>query len=201
MKNISSIVDRAVKKHLLEDLPSLNYNISTNLEFRLVFPIDINKPFKEAKKTFLKNYLNDLLTLSLGNISMAARKANLNRRHMHRIMNDLDINPEEHRKELLKPSQYIKENIQNILEDTLTNFNSDGNIKSVYSNLEEISEFLAKDMDILMSYEEAIALFEKEFLGKALKENKYSISKTAEMLDISERTLYRKISKLNLAVA
>jgi DNA-binding NtrC family response regulator len=201
MKNISSVVERAVKKHLLQDIPDLKYNISTNLEFRLVFPIDTSKSFKQAKKNFLKNYLNDILTLSLGNISMAARKANLNRRHLHRIISELDINPETHRKELLKPAQYLKDNIQNILEETLLNFKPDEKLRNVYSNLEQISETLAEDMDESMSYEEAIELFEKEFLGKVLKENNYNISKTAEVLDMSERTLYRKISKLNLAIA
>jgi DNA-binding NtrC family response regulator len=201
MKSISSIVDKAVKKHLIEDIPDLTYNITTNLEFRLVFPIDITKPFKQAKKSFLKSYLNDLLTLSLGNISMAARKANVNRRHLHRIMSELEINPEAHRKELLKPGQYLKDNIHNILEETLIDFKNDDKLRDVYSHLEHISETLAKDMDESMSYEEAVELFEKEFLGKALKENNYNIPKTAEMLDMNERTLYRKINKFNLAIA
>jgi DNA-binding NtrC family response regulator len=201
MKNISSVVEKAVRKHLIQDIPDLKYNISTNLEFRLFFPLNTNKPFKEAKKNFLKNYLNDILTLSLGNISMAARKANLNRRHLHRIITELDINPDTHRKELLKPTQYLKDNIQNILEETLFNLKPDEKLRNVYSNLEQISESLAKNMDESMSYEEAVELFEKEFLGKALKENNYNIPKTAEILDMSERTLYRKISKLNLAIA
>jgi len=200
MKNISSIVDGALKKHLKEYLPELNYTLSNNLEFRL-FPSSSLRTFKEAKRFFLKNYLNDLLVLSLGNITLAVKKANLHRRHLHRIINELEIDPNSHRKELIKPTEYLKENFHDILEETLSNFTSEPHkIKTVYSNLEDISEVLAKNMDKAFSYEEALELFEKEFLGKALKENNYDVSKTAEVLDMSERTLYRKMSKLNIAV-
>jgi DNA-binding NtrC family response regulator len=201
MKNISSIVETTLKKHLKDYVPELNYTLSNNLEFRL-FPSSSLRKFKEAKKVFLKNYLNDLLVLSLGNISLAAKKANLHRRHLHRIIHELEIDPNTHRKELIKPTEYIKENIHDILEETLSNFTAEPQkIKTVYSNLEDISEVLAKNMEKIVSYEEALELFEKEFLGKALKENNYDVSKTAEVLDMNERTLYRKMSKLNIAIA
>jgi DNA-binding NtrC family response regulator len=202
MKNISSLIDAAIKKFTNVDIPKLNENISTNLEFRLLFPVDLNKPFKEAKKDFLKNYIHDLLILSLGNVSLAAKKASLHRRQLHRIMNDLSIKPDSHRRELLKPSEYMKSNVQDILEETISHISSEEKkLKSVYSNLEDISSVIANNIDASMSYEEALMLFEKEFIGKALKENKYDIQKTADLMDVSERTLYRKISKFNLGIA
>ncbi len=199
MKNISSIVDIALKKHLKDDIPELNYKLSNNLEVRL-FPSSSLRRFKEAKRFFLKNYLTDLLVLNLGNVSMAAKKANLNRRHLHRILNDLEINPEEHRREMIKPSEYLKNNIHNILEDSLTGFGLE-KVKSVYSNLIDISSIIAENMNYCMSFEEAMELFEKDFFTKVLKENNYDVQKTADAIDISERTLYRKISKLNLAIS
>ncbi len=200
MKNISSAVEKAIRKYT--DLPELNYSLANNLEFRLVAPIDPTKPFKEAKKIFLKNYLNDLLVLSLGNISLAAKKANINRRHMHRIINELHLNPETHRKDLLKPSEYLKGNIQTILEDTLSGFDEKGgNLSLVYSNMADITEIIAKDIEHALSFSEAVELFEKEFLARALKDNEYNIERTADAIDMSERTLYRKISKFNLATA
>lgn len=200
MKNISSIVEKALRKHTNEEIPDLNYHLSTNLEFRLIFPINFSNSYKEARKKFLKNYLNDLLVLSLGNISAAAKKAHLHRRHLHRIINELEINPLMHRKDMVKPAEYMKENVHVILEETLSGFGKENEkLKEVYSNLEDISEALADSIEETLPYEEALDLFEKEFLGKALKDNNYNIQKTAENLDISERTLYRKISKLNLA--
>jgi DNA-binding NtrC family response regulator len=164
-------------------------------------PIDPSKPFKEARKIFLKKYLNDLLILSLGNVSLAAKKANINRRHMHRIINELEIDPESHRREMIKPAQYLKENVKDILEETLSTFSKNESIKAVYSNIADISNVIAQDMNTTMEFDEALELFEKDFFTKALKYNKYDISKTAEAIDVSERTLYRKISKLNLAIA
>ena len=193
---MTSLIEKTVKKYTGEVIPELK---TINLESRLLFTIDLSKPFKEAKKEFLRCYLNDLLTLSLGNISLAAKKANLHRRHLHRIINELHIDPSNHRKELIKPSQYLKENVHNIIEDRLSNFVESENLKTVYSHLEDISEVIASEMDEV-SYYEALQLFEKEYIEKVLKDNNYDISKSAEVMDLSERTLYRKINKLNIAV-
>ena len=198
MKSISSIVEGVLRKH--KDLPKLKEEISTNLEFRLLFTIDFSKSFKEAKKDFIRNYLNDLLTLSLGNISLAAKKAQIHRRQLHRIISKLEIDPENHRKELIKPTQYMKENIYNILEETLEAFEQEKSIKNIYSDLEDISQIIAKNIDNI-SYEEALNLFEKEFIEKALTEYEFNIQKTADALEMSERTLYRKINKLNIIIS
>ena len=202
MNTISTLVESVLKKFTGENYPELKENISSNLEFRLLFTIDLTRPFKEAKKAFLKTYLNDLLTLSLGNISLAAKKAQLHRRHLHRIINELEIDPNIHRKELIKPGQYMKTSVHNILDETLANSSvEEQKLKTLYSNLEDISEVIAEHMDDVASYEEALEFFEKEYIEKALKDNNYSIQKTADFLDLSERTLYRKINKLNIAVA
>jgi len=198
MKSISALIDSAVKKFTDEDMPKLRKNLSSNLEFRLLFHIDLTKPFKEAKKDFLKNYFNDLLTLSLGNISLAAKKAQVHRRHLHRIINQLKIDPEEHKRELLKPKQYMKEYVSDIVEETLDDFEQTDKIKNIYSNLDDISQVIAEHIKN-MSYEEALELFEKEYIEKALKENNYNVQKTAESISINERTLYRKINKLGIA--
>jgi DNA-binding NtrC family response regulator len=165
-----------------EELPN-------NLEFLLMFPIDLSKSFKEAKKLFLKNYVNDLLTMNHGNISQAAKKACINRRHLHRIITENEI---VRRKDMIKPSEYRKENIQTILEETLS---GSQNMKTV----EDISELIAKTTEKSVAYDEAIELFEKEYIEHALKSNDYDISRTADAIDVSERTLYRKINKLSIA--
>ena len=155
--------------------------------------------FKEARKEFLKNYFNDLLVLSLGNISLAAKKAQLHRRHIHRIITELDIDTESHRRELVKPAEYMKENIHQILEGTLSGFD-ESKIKRIYSNLDDISQIIAEHIGH-HSYEDAVEVFEKEYLEKALKNNEYNVQRTAAAIDVGKRTLYRKMSKLNIAVA
>ena len=61
MKTISSVVETVLAKFTGANYPKLKEDISTNLEFRLLFTIDLSKPFKEAKKDFLKNYLTIII--------------------------------------------------------------------------------------------------------------------------------------------
>ena len=199
MNNISSIVYEALDKHAILEEKELK-SLTNNLEFRLLFSIDFNKSFKEAKKDFIKNYLNDLLTLSLGNVTLAAKKANLHRRHFHRMLHEHELNPKIHRKELIKPSQYMKENLQNILEDSLININEEEKLQTVYSSLNDISQIITEIMRNI-PYEKALEIFEKEFIEKTLKKYQYDLKKTAESLEVSERTLYRKLNKLGIVMS
>ncbi|MFH2021213.1 MAG: helix-turn-helix domain-containing protein [archaeon] len=196
MPTISSIVDLVLKKYSSE-IPKLKESLSSNLEFRLFFNIDLSKPFKEAKKEFLKNYINDILTLSLGNISLAAKKANIHRRHFHRIIIELEVDPEFHKREMLKPDEYMKTYVQNILEETLASFREESKNSKVYSNLDDISVVIAQNIDSL-SYDDALEIFEKEYIQRALKDNGYDIHRTAQAIGMNERTLYRKINKLRI---
>jgi DNA-binding NtrC family response regulator len=198
MRNISSAVEKALRKHRRYD-PVLAETLSSNLEFRLLFNVDLSKPFREAKKDFIKNYLNDLLVLSLGNITLAAKMAHLHRRQIHRIINDLDIDASGPRRELLKPSEYMMSYVNQILEETIS-LNSPDDKKGLSSELDDISFAIVKNIDS-PSYDEALDFFEKEYIEKALKQNNYNVARTADTIDISERTLYRKINKLNIAVA
>ncbi|MEK6916155.1 MAG: helix-turn-helix domain-containing protein [Nanoarchaeota archaeon] len=198
MKSISALIDNVSKKYETNKLNNeLINNISTNLEFRLFFTIDFTKPFKEAKKEFMKNYFNDILVLSLGNISMAAKKAQLHRRHLHRMIIDLEIDSDSHRKELIKPSQYMKENISQIFDNSPAELDEE---KMKNYNLDDISQLIVEHISNI-SYEEVIDSFEKEYIETALKNNNYNVQKTASIVEMSERTLYRKINKLNIAVA
>jgi len=200
MNTITSVIETVLKKYTGEELPELTESISSTLDNRLLITVDFSKPFKEAKKEFIRNYVNDLLVLSLGNIIIAAKKANLHRRHIHRIINELDIDAEMHRKELIKPIEYMKVNIHHILECTISRSELDAEKETIIlSNMKDITELIAESMSSY-TYEEALQLFEKEYIEKALKTYQYNIPKTANALDISERTLYRKINKLGIAV-
>jgi len=194
MKNISQIVNSVLKMFVGDDMPEINDTISSNLELRLILNVNMMKPYREAKKDFLRNYMDDLLVFSFGNVSMAARKAKLNRRHLHRMINELNIDPSTHRKELLKPVEYVKSNVHDIIEETLTD-----EYESIHSNINDISRIIAENIDGPVSYEEALDFFEKEYFRNALEENNFDIAKTAKFTRTSERTLYRKINKLDIA--
>ena len=174
-------------------------SLSNNLEFKLLFSIDFSKPFKDAKKDFIKNYLNDLLVLNLGNVSAAAKRAKLNRRHFHRMINELSLDPDTHRRDLIKPSVYLKDNVQNLLDETLVDIQEKEKVANVYSSINDISQVIVETFQDI-PYEEAIELFEKEFITKTLQKFEYDLKKSAKFLEISERTLYRKLEKLGIVL-
>jgi len=51
-----------------------------------------------------------------------------------------------------------------------------------------------------VTWKEAEKEFEKQFLGRALKESKGKVGKTADKLKIRVETLHRKIKKLGIEV-
>ena len=61
-----------------------------------VIPVDINRPFKELKSEvvaqFERSYLDKILAQTHGNISAAARKAGIDRKHMERLIRKHEIN-------------------------------------------------------------------------------------------------------------
>ena len=169
--------------------------ITSSLENRLLSQVDLSMNFKEAKKEFTKSYLHDILILNLGNISKAAKKANLNRRHFYRIINEFDVNPDVHRQEMIKPTEYLKSYIPEFQNPSETKK------EDISTQFDDITEAIASEFMGSVAYEEALSAFEKEYIENALKEHDYNIHKTASAIDVSERTLYRKLSKLNIAVA
>jgi len=197
MKNISNIVENAIKKHAIsEDLPKIRDSLSSDLELKLLIPSNLSKSYKLAKNEFLKRYFNDLLTLSLGNVSLAAKKAGIHRRHVHRFINELNINMLEFKEDMIKPAEFLKENIYSILENLLST-NNNVNYQRIYSNITQVTTKIAKDIGNY-SYDEALIIFEREFIMASLRENNFDIVKTSKEIGMGIRTLYRKIGKLGL---
>jgi DNA-binding NtrC family response regulator len=151
------------------------------LELRLFFTIE-PMPLKDAKRQFQKRFIKDLLIMSLGNVSLAAKRASIDRKHLYRLMNDLDLDPEAPRKDLVKPYEYVKEGIQNLVEEDV-----DGISAIICQHLSNIS------------YDDAFRIFEKELIIKVLKEREYDLPKSASFLRISQKTLQRKIQKYSIA--
>lgn len=196
MANISSVIEKALARNGKQAVgDTIKDTLIGSLESRLFSSLDMSRPFRLVKMDFLRNYLQDLLILCFGNVSLAAKKAGLNRRHLHRILQGTGVDADWTRKELLKPEHYLRSSIHDILENCLTSA-----VAGRQDDLEDISDKLSKELGAL-PYDEAVATFERGYFENALRQNKYSIEKTAEYSDMSERSVYRKIRKLNLAVA
>ncbi|MBD3202809.1 hypothetical protein GF327_00810 [Candidatus Woesearchaeota archaeon] len=187
MKDISPLVEKVLDKLSDEEK---GISLYAGLEFKLLFNIDLSKPFRKAKKEFMKQYITDILVLNFANITKAAQKARLNRRHLHRLIKKLDIDIDSLRQELFNPDYYIKKNIQSIIEE-----NNTDSIEIVITNFSnKIEKITEKDI----TFEQIMSLFEREYLLKVYIQNNKNVAKTADAVKLSERTLYRKINNYEL---
>ncbi len=62
------------------------------------FVLDYNKAKEKQMQKFMRSYLNILLSLTDGNISKAARLANIERQSLQKLIKKYNVNPEEFRK-------------------------------------------------------------------------------------------------------
>ena len=200
MKSISSIVEETLLKKKVKKSSKAKESDESELEFKILFDIVYSKSFKKSKSIFIKKYILDILALSLGNVRRASAIANIDRRHMHRLLNEHHVNPQENRQDPLKFSNYLNNNFRNIVDDKIEEMNISGKkLQNIYSNLHDLTLMIANNHDNPATFKEAIDIFEKNFIEKALLENDFDMKKTSKFLKISTRTLYRKIKELNIS--
>ncbi|MBW3011997.1 hypothetical protein KY311_02345 [Candidatus Woesearchaeota archaeon] len=197
-KEIKPFVASAMEGFLGLNIEQVNDDISHKLiEGKLDYPITILIPFKQAKEQFKRHYLVRLLMLTKGNISEASKIAGVERRHFHRLVNQLKIDAEQFRNPIYvyepeTKEQYVKEVISDVLKKYEITKPKSSKVD------EETTKSIAKRIvEPRLSMKEALELFEKEYFKAALKEFK-SLSKTARSLGIRYETLVKKIKKLNL---
>jgi len=77
----------------VEDLP--NYIISNSKD---EFSFAYNKAKKANEKEFMEKYLRMLLTITKGNITQAAKLAEIERQSLQKLLKKFKVNPEEFRK-------------------------------------------------------------------------------------------------------
>ena len=72
----------------------------------------------------------------------------------------------------------------------------------MYRNVERLSENIIRELPAVdMTWKKAESEFEKEFIMKVLKENRWNVTKTAEKIKLRYETLHRKIKKLGINTA
>ena len=183
MAQLIGIVKKALKRHGIT-ISELNKTLVQSLENRLTNPVLPLMKFKDAKKALQRAYFSELLTLNLGNISKAAQQANLNRRHIHRICTELEIDVDKIRDTMIKPSYYMTESVQEIIEENVDNFKEEikpNKLVEIYTNLGEISKAVAQSIDTeIPTYEEVIESFEKEYFEAIFKETENNIERAAQ---------------------
>jgi DNA-binding NtrC family response regulator len=203
-EKITPMIEQSLHRYLGVTISELNKNLSDRIEANPLISFDINTAlsFKAAKKLFKKQFLQNLIRNHYGNISEVARIAGIDRRSVHRAVQELRIDVAKVRKEMLRPDYYRKEALDGIFRQTLDTYKGvihPDKLENIYRHMPSLAENIAKELPIEeMALKDAEKEFERQYLKKALSENKWNISAAARKIKLRFETLHRKIKKLGI---
>lgn len=203
-EKVSVLLGEVMEKSWGITIPKMELDISDKLKSsQLNVYIPLHIPFSEAKQKFKREFLNHELRLHNGNISQLAKFLDMDRRSIHRLIKNLDINVDSIRgqEEAEKYQQeVINKSIRSALDDYKELINPQ-KMEKIYEEVPELSRSLAKIIPHQhLTWKEAEQEFERQFLLKALTENEWNVSKTARQVKIRAETVHRKIKRLRLEV-
>ncbi len=203
-KKVKPLIDKAMKDYLGITVNEIEADISDKLLKSPLLDVDVDThiPFKKAKERFKETYLLKLLKHKYGNVTMVADIANVDRRSVHRLVKKFGIDVHEMRKEMTKVAYLKQLRVTDIIEHTLDQYKQviqPERLEGFYKNVPELSKTIIKELpDNYLTLKQAEHLFEKEYLQKALDENKGNISKTARAIKLRYETLHRKLKQLQI---
>ncbi len=213
---IRNAIDSAAQRYLGIGAMPADMDITDRLkkDSLLSFYVDTKKAFKLAKKQFKKHYLEKVLQIHSGNVSMSAKVAGIDRRSIHRLMAELGI--------VVDREKLVKENYTGSVQEMIVGaLETNGARGSGIASKSGTSHF-GQEQDRLMkmyrrvaptmsreivkelpslSLDEAEAEFEKRFIEKALGEQEGNISATARKIGLRFETLHRKMKELEISQA
>ena len=197
-EKIQPIVREEMQKMLGLDIKEICEDISNKLvEGNIDFDIDISIPFKKAKELFKKAYLTNILAHTNGNISEAARIAGIDRRSIHRLIEKFKIIIENMRD---LPYKFLDEKqeqyVRRAVEDTLEHYELTKD-RARQMDVETAKGIAQKIPHVRLTFDEAIDLFEKEYVQEAIK--KFGTSKkAAKAVGIRYETMHKKVKESSL---
>ncbi|MBI1970732.1 hypothetical protein HYS47_03225 [Candidatus Woesearchaeota archaeon] len=203
-KKVQPIVESSLHKLLGVTIGELSDDITEKLEKHplLDMVIDTNIPFKQAKQQFKRGYIKKLLQLNYGNVSGAARIADIDRRSVHRFVKKGDIDVRNIRKEMARAYEIKQAAVGSIIQDVLEHYKSvlhPEKLNEVYHHVPDVSrDILGHLPEQPQSLKDAEEEFEREYFKKALAEHNSNVSKTAKKIGLRYETLYRKAKRLGL---
>jgi DNA-binding NtrC family response regulator len=201
---VKPIVEHAMQTFLGVSINELNHDITEKLKKSPLLNIkpDLSLPYKEAKKKFKKEFLKKLLRAHYGNISEVAKIADIDRRSIHRLINETQLDAKAIRQELPKPYQVKHDAVAGIIEDVVDSYKAvihPDVVEQVYGHVDQVSENILKDLpEQKVTMKDAELEFDKAYLKRALKRNTYSITKTAKAIGLRYETLHRKLKGLGI---
>ncbi len=199
---VKPIVCSAVQRFLGVKMANIETDITDQLKRStlLDIPIETKLPFKKAKKAFKRAYLMRLLKIHLGNISMAASVAGMDRRSIHRLVLSLRI-PTAKFREDAEPSYARQSAVQGIIQGVLEQYKpalNSARYKALSAQTGAISEDIVKELpETHLTLKEAEHEFEKAYLSQLLKECK-TITQASKAAMLRYEVLHRKLRLLGI---
>ncbi|MFP4112363.1 MAG: helix-turn-helix domain-containing protein [Candidatus Woesearchaeota archaeon] len=191
------VVETVMHKFLGVSIKELNDDITSRLGYPFEYIVDTSIPFKKAKKLFIKSYIEKVLKKNLGNISEASKEAGINRRTMHRMITEFDIDIDSIRGFLERPDYMKKDEVNRIIEGSLKKYDEyihPSKLGEMYKHVSDVSTDIIQILpDKSMTLKEAEENFERAYLKETLKENNMDEKKAAEKIGIRYETLHRKL--------
>ena len=201
-QKVKPIVAGAMQKFLGVKVANIETDISDQLKNSTLLDFSINTklPYKQAKKAFKRVYLMKLLQMHLGNISIAATVAGLDRRSIHRLVLSLKV-PALKFREDAEPSYARQAVVQGIIQGVLGQYRSALNpvkYKALSAQTEAISEDIVKELpETHLTLKEAEHSFEKAYLSQLMKESS-TIVQAAKTAKLRYEVLHRKLRNLGI---
>ncbi len=202
-EKVSPLLEETMEKSWGISIPQIESDITDRLKNSpLNIYVPSNLAFQEAKRIFKAEFIKKELRLHRGNISHLAKTLELDRRSVHRVIRELDIDVDALREQASSREKEQEEMIDQTIRSTLNQYREiiqAHQLEKVYHEVPLLSRNIAKFLphqDI--TWKDAEKEFERQFLSQSLAENGGSISKAAGKLKIRAETLHRKIKKLGL---
>ena len=196
-QEISPEVERVIQSMVGVTIPQISEDISNRLvSGNLGFDVDLSKGFKKAKEEFKRDFLIQLLNHTNGNIAEAARIADTDRRTIHRLITRFKVDVHFAREMPLKFTEDKKiEYVQDVVKDILESYDI---TRGRYTLDEETTKKISDKMPhFRLTFDEAVDLFEKEFIKKALEKFK-SQKEAAKRVGLRYETLHKKAKEFGL---
>ena len=166
----------------------------------LDFDIISSLNYKRAKDEFTKRYFARLLRKHKGNITLAAKEANVHRRTIHRVIKKYKIDLFELRSYTTK--EYTSK-VESVIESYLKNNEyqlKNDKLYVLYKNIPSLTKEIIDQIyfDTSFTFAKAKNEFERRFIFRALERNNHNVLKTSRESGIRPETIHRKIKKIKI---
>ena len=202
-ERVKPLLTRAMHEHLGITVQELGQDITDTLTKAKIFSIRIQHDisYKKAKKEFKKEFIQRLLREHAGNVQQASKSADVDRRTLHRLITEFNIESEEFRKKQ-QPDYTRKMAVQDLIQKTIEQYKTalqPERAQQFYKEAPHLSEQIIQELpEEHLTLQQAETIFEKEYIEHALTQNDWNVRSTAKNIELAEETIHRKIKELGI---